>query len=180
MTNKLQNKFAVGDKVVRTVSYCGSNDGFMKVGGKYVVASVCASSEYISLVGSRVTFAADAFEYDKTAFKSMKFLVNTPEQSREIQEALFSMGYKWASGAKNVIHTDFVGYIKTNVSGSFVCIDIATRMTTPEYKIKTTKSYELVPVVTEKPLKEELVELMGQKYSKKELEDALRSLKPVV
>jgi hypothetical protein len=46
-----------------------------------------------------------------------------------------------------------------------------------EHTIKTTKSYEFIPVEN---VVEDTIELIGQKYSKKELEDALRSLKPVV
>lgn len=110
----------------------------------------------------------------------MKFRVNSPEQSKEIQEALFSMGYKWENHGTEIMweNDGFTTYLHTDSKGALYrcdrdpdCFEVHQ-----EYTIKTTKSYELVPVEIQK---EELVELMGQKYSKKELENALRNLKPV-
>ncbi len=88
------------------------------------------------------------------------------------------------SGAKEIKFENDTGLFVAQEDGKFSMYD--DKFTYPstlggidaqEYTIKTTKSCEFIPVENEAP--EELVELMGQKYSKKELEDALRSLKPV-
>lgn len=38
-------------------------------------------------------------------FKAMKFRVNNEEHSRQVQEKLFEMGYRWWGAGPNVSHT---------------------------------------------------------------------------
>lgn len=49
--------------------------------------------------------------------KAMKFKVNSPEHSKEIQEKLFEMGYEWCNG-KKPLFTDspalYAGYFEDN------------------------------------------------------------------
>jgi hypothetical protein len=154
----MTTKFKIGDKAVRTQHY--------------------------EVEGSGMHYDSECFELVEPTFKAMKFRVNSPEQSKEIQEALFSMGYEWQAYGQQVkfvddymlsawLHTDEDG-ILCRCGGNIE--EFHPELDNSEYTIKATKSYELIPV--EIP-KEELIELMGQKYSKKELEDALRSLKPI-
>ncbi len=179
-------KFKVGDRVVRTEPYTWVFDyDFMQKDSEYIVSDIIGILN-LKVEGSNHIYASANFKLveENPVFKAMKFRVNTPEQSKEIQEALFSMGYGWEQYAKKVmfqedvwdwIYTEGNGYIwRMYKEGEGICsiFDSAE-----EFTIKTTKSYELIPVETEIP--EETIELMGQKYSKKELENALRSLKPV-
>jgi hypothetical protein len=186
MLNKSQTKFAAGDKVVRTKPYFAGGDfGFMHEGKVCFVEST-TGRELIKVIGSNIEYDVNYFNLveQKPTFKAMKFRVKSPEQSKEVQEALFSMGFCWRSHGKNVMFTEKMDYnwLYTDVDGSvwrtYKNEQNSWMIDAEEYIIKTTKTYELVPVVTEAI--EETVELMGQKYSKKELEDALRSLKPIV
>ncbi len=63
--------------------------------------------------------------------KAMKFRVESPEHSRQIQERLFEMGYSWSSG-KKVAHID-KKYLYTNGStielGNMDCVFINKNQT---------------------------------------------------
>ncbi len=174
----MTSKFKAGDKVVRTEHYSWASDNnFMQQGKEYIVNNVYVGGN-LDLIGSDATYVASKFKLveEKPKFKNMKFRVSSPEQSKEIQEVLLSMGYDWAGKDQQVMYLDSK-WLTSWDDGSLGTEEHAFNLNKgEEYTIKTTKSYELIPV--EIP-KEELVELMGQKYSKKELEDALRSLKPV-
>jgi len=182
------NKFKAGDKVVRTTPYVATYDsGFMQEGNTYVIQNIFKDGT-VALEGGDRYYSGSYFELVKPTFKAMKFKVTSPEQSKEVQEALFSIGYGWKSYGSVVMFTEdasLMPWIYTTEDG-FVRIgqDGYSRVkSSEEYTIKTTKSYELIPVVEQVVINveyDETVELMGQKYSKKELEDALRGLKPVV
>ena len=89
------SKFKVGDKVIRTSNPEMVRDGdIIVVGEIYKVKSVRQNGLVIEVVGSEYTYSAEYFKIveEKTAFKAMKFRVNSPEQSKEIQEALFFYG----------------------------------------------------------------------------------------
>jgi hypothetical protein len=190
MTNKLQTKFAIGDKVVRTKPYFAGGDfGFMHE-GKVCIVEFITGRELIKVIGSNMEYDVNYFNLveEKPTFKAMKFRVESPEHSKEIQEALFSMGYGWEQYGKEVkwiedgntyiyLNTDEDGILTRSWKDPDCDVTPSSPFYHPEYTIKTTKSYELIPVEI---TKEETIELMGQKYSKKELEDALRSLKPIV
>jgi hypothetical protein len=189
--NKLDKKFKAGDKVVRTKLYnVGGDFGFMQKGMECVVKSM-PSQFLLEVEGSGIHYDIDCFELveDKPTFNNMKFRVNSPEQSKEIQEALFSMGYKWECYGKQVKFADgdLWDWLFTDKSGIlYRGIDVEVEnhrvLDGCEYTIKTTKTYDLIlveNVKTEVEIPEELpmediVELMGQKYFKKELFEALK------
>jgi hypothetical protein len=189
MTNELTTKFAVGDKVVAIDDACG----YLKV-GKYYTIECFYSGGGIAVKGVSRVFFGNYFKRPEDThikinpiFKAMKFKVDSPEQSKEIQEALFSMGYGWKEYKDKVMFIEDVSvfdWLYTEDNGNLwragsnedYCKVFKSAQ---EYTIKTTKSYEFIPVENVV----DTVELMGQKYSKKELEDflryALRSLKPI-
>ncbi len=94
-------QFKAGDRVVRVGSteFCADND-FMRVGNEYVVRKHNQGCLYLE--GSNFEYKDEAFKLaeEKPTFKAMKFKVTSPEQSKEIQEALFSMGYVWGVRSK--------------------------------------------------------------------------------
>lgn len=49
-------------------------------------------------------------------FKNMKFRVNNPEHSKQIQEALFELGYAWRKGGENV-HCNWADYLYSSSDG---------------------------------------------------------------
>ena len=171
--------FKVGDKVIRTEPYFAYPDrGFMQEGTTYTVSELIGDKE-ILLEGGDVGYLAKYFELVESAskFKRMKFHVKSPEQAKDVQEALFSLGYVWLSGAKDVsyleLHWD--DYVVTYPNGMFSSTAITCNKFSdvPEYTLGVKKTYEFIPVEAQ----EETIELMGKKYSKKALEDALRDLK---
>ena len=115
------------------------------------------------------------------SFKEMKFLVKDEEHSKQIQKALFDLGYAWWSGwgdTKTIIHTDAQA-LYTEPDGSIAYSDGEYFFSPdvkdiPEYRVKEVVSYELVPVKDE-----EVVELGGKIYKKAELEEALSKIKPI-
>jgi len=173
--------FKAGDKVIRTESFnVGGDFGFMQKGREYVVKSM-PSQLLLEVEGCGMRYDIRCFELVQPAFKAMKFRVYSPEQSKEIQEALFSMGYAWAAKNQQVIYLGSK-WLTSWDDGSLGVDEHAFNLNTgEEHTLKTTKSYEFTPVthaVIEETT-EETIELMGQKYSKKELENALRGLKPI-
>lgn len=58
----------------------------------------------------------DSIVNPKTEFKAMKFRVDSPEHSKQIQERLFEMGYKWLISKKEVCYADRY-YLATTESG---------------------------------------------------------------
>ena len=107
-------------------------------------------------------------------FKNMKFRVRDEEHSKQIQEALFELGYRWPIYGTEVIHTAAV-YLCASQTGELdwsVMESSFLNQAFPEYELKFKP--EFVEVV-----KEEVVELNGKLYNKKQLEEALSKLKPI-
>lgn len=109
-------------------------------------------------------------------FKKMRFKVNSPEHSAQIQKALFSLGYKWSEGAtvqycdRQYLFGDEDGSVLH--SNSFYSFDDKTYALC---KIEVVENYRIV----EEESEVELVELNGRKYRKEDLEKALDALTPV-
>ena len=114
-------------------------------------------------------------------FKEMKFLVKDEEHSRQIQKALFGLGYKWwciGGAVKEIMHTgtqalyaDSDGAITHSDRDYFFSQNVED---IPEYTVKEVVSYEIVPVKDE-----EVIVLAGKVYKKSELEEALSKIKPI-
>lgn len=183
------NEFKAGDRVVRVQEVLPvhiRDNNFMQIGEEYTVSKEDHGCLY--LVGSDAWYRPFNFELVEatktTEFKEMKFYVNSSEQARDVQEALFSLGYEWASGCKNVLYRNDTGFLVTSKSGAFSLYDehynygVVARQhlqTVQEYTLNVKKTYEIVPV----EVKEETIEILGQLYSKKELEATLLNLKPI-
>lgn len=169
---KEMSKFKVGDKVVRTEPYTWNDDGgFMQVGREYYVVE--SSEEVLVIKGdfNNIQYDPDMFALVQTAFKNMKFRVNSPEQSKEIQEALFEMGFCWRSYGCEVRFTDSFppcDYLYTDTAGYLWRIDsendsfVSSFKSAQEYTIETTKSYKLIPVEIVK----ETLTIDGKTYDK--------------
>lgn len=174
------SEFKVGDKVVRV----GGDYMNVKRGEHYTVSKIDmdGSLKLSEIDGwyDDVFFQLVKEEEMTQQFKNMKFDVAAiakelgkphEEASRIIQEALFELGYKWQSWGTNTPHTKGSWLmVRCNKNITFDYFDSA-----PELAKHTIKqSFSIVPVE-----QEELVELNGKKYNKKELEAALSMLKPV-
>lgn len=178
----MTTKFKIGDKVVAIKDA----DGYLKVGKQYVIECFYSGGG-IAVKGVGRVFFGNYFEQPedirielKPTFKAMKFRVNSPEQSKEIQEALFSMGYGWEYFGKQIKFTDDVwAWLHTDEDGFlYRGIDIDKHhpeLVGCEYTIKIAKSYELVPVENVKEIP--TIELNGEMYTQEEVANAVQFLK---
>ena len=115
-------------------------------------------------------------------FKNMKFRVKDEEHSKQIQEYLFSLGYKWSSLDQKTQYTnarflfvDIGGFITYELDNN----DYFKKHKNVEYQLKETKSYSLEEV---KPIKKIAtlgidldieVTINGERISLKELKELL-------
>ncbi len=114
-------------------------------------------------------------------FKNMKFRVKDEEHSKQIQEHLFSLGYRWIGNRNAVVYTDS-SFLFTNNKGRLTqdySIAFGEKHPYTEYQLKETKSYSLEEV---KPIKSIVtlgvdlnveVTVNGEKISLKELKELL-------
>ena len=114
-------------------------------------------------------------------FKNMKFRVKDEEHSKQIQEHLFSLGYKWLGRCKDVMHVN-KPYLFTQTDRRITQTDRESCFDDPdyiEYQLKETKSYSLEEV---KPIKSIAtlsvglnveVTVNGEKISLKDLKELL-------
>lgn len=190
---EMTNKFAVGDKVVRVEPYIWIDDGgFMQVGREYLV--VDASENVLILKGdfNNVQYDPTMFKLVKPKFANMKFKVNSPEHSKEIQEALFEIGYKWCvygSQGATIMNTETptlytyddgsIMYDSSDYESEYRMFNSSENQ---EYTVETTKFYKLIPVVTkvtvESP-KPETIEIDGKTYDKEAVLKRLAELETV-
>ena len=155
---KEMSKFKCGDKVVCRDEFLHLGEDFVFKGGEYIVSKCC--DYFIEFEGrEKHRYPTKAFELIRPAFKNMKFKVSSPEHSKEIQEALFEMGFCWRSYGCKVMFTDSFppcDYLYTDKEGHLWRIDseedylVSSFKSAQEYTIETTKSYKLIPVVTVK------------------------------
>lgn len=110
-------------------------------------------------------------------FKKMRFKVNSPEHSAQIQKALFSLGYKWKHHKTEVVHHD-KQYLFGDEQGYLLQSNSFYSFDDEEYTLCKIEVVENYRIVEEEP-EVELVELNGRKYRKEDLEKALDALTPV-
>ena len=89
-------------------------------------------------------------------FKDMKFRVRDEEHSKQIQETLFGLGYKWATGEPGVNYT-YCQYLYTNNDGD-LCYGTTEeffdgKVFHKEHTIKPVEGFEIVPVEPKIPVK---------------------------
>lgn len=183
MTNKSKTKFSVGDKVVSLDCFCAVR-----------VGEVCTVSELLEYTRFTVVEHPELIMWSKkwelqepqSKFKNMKFKVKSPEHSKEIQEALFEMGFCWRSHGCEVRFTDSFppcDYLYTDEEGHLWRIDsgkdylASSFISAQEYTIETTKSYKLIPVEIPKP---ETVIIDGKTYDKETVLKRIAALQPVL
>lgn len=106
--------------------------------------------------------------------KEMKFRTYGNEHlSRAIQELLFELGYAWGASGDHVLHVD-IGFLGVNHSGTIHCWGTETAF--EEFaRGEETTIYDLIEMLNKK----ETIEIGGQKYCKKDVESALKDLKPL-
>lgn len=112
-------------------------------------------------------------------FKEMKFLVKDEEHSKQIQKALFGLGYRWNNwgNVKEIIRDTQALYAEPDGTITYSGRDYFFHPDVediPEYTVKEVVSYEVVPVKDE-----EIIELGGKVYKKADLEEALSKIKPI-
>lgn len=165
----MTHKFKAGDKVVALKGF-----HTIKVGDILTVDNI--TDCWFQAVECRgFTLNAANYELYKPEFKNMKFRVNSPEQSKEIQEALFEMGYKVYGNLPTNIN-----YIYTHASGSEIrCgYEESTFQDYEEHQehtVETTKSYKLIPVESSK----ETITIDGKTYDKEAVLKHLAELEEV-
>ena len=110
-------------------------------------------------------------------FKDMKFRVENEEHSKQIQEYLFSIGYKWDGEWKDIVPIDTIEYILTDSSG-WIDWDYISNFNEDfrkEYKLIPHTTYSIEPVIP----KIEVVNILGKQYNKSDVEELLKTLEEV-
>ena len=181
--------FNKGDKVVRTREYYEYNNPFMQKGGIYTVYDYNEDFDILRLVGCGDKYNGEMFELfvetPQVDFKNMKFRVSSPERSKEIQEALFEMGYGWRSHGCEVrfadsfppcdwLYTDKDGYL-WRIDSKEDCL-VSSFISAQEHTVETRKSYKLIPVETPKP---ETITIDGKTYDKEAVLKRLAELESI-
>lgn len=170
MINKFNvtNKFAVGDKVKKIDSY-----------EQGVVIFVSDDGKGIRLDGRCGFHFTKHWELAEPQFKNMKFRVNSPEHSKEIQEALFEMGYKWyGQEVAEMIDSEYsfmYSYEDGTITHSHKHYMSMENTHSQEYTVETTKSYKLIPVESPK----ETITIDGKTYDKEAVLKRLAELEEV-
>lgn len=183
MTNKSQSKFAAGDKVVCNEQYPHTGEYFMFKGREYVVSK--CDEHYVEFEGEpNYRYLVKSFDLVQAAFTNMKFRVNSPEHSKEIQEALFEMGFCWRSHGCEVRFADSFppcDYLYTDTEGHLWRIDseedylVSSFKSAQEFVVETTKSYKLIPVENPK----ETITIDGKTYDKEAVLKRLAELESI-
>lgn len=181
-------KFRKGDKVVRTRMFNDHDLGFMQQGSTYTVKDV----DYMGMIAveydplnrhfddnnfERVEEPAvekpivgePALKNMKDMFTNMKFRVNSPEHSKQIQEHLFTLGYLWVSESHAVVEKTDKPFLYANEDGRIKCGTLEYTFKDPlhkEYTLQEITSYTLVE-------KKETITIDGKEYYK---EDVLKRL----
>lgn len=111
-------------------------------------------------------------------FKNMKFRVENEKHSEQIQDYLFSIGYKWIEGSVyHVVNSD-VRYLITSHNGSITWINNSNSFNdsvAQEYKLTSHTTYSIEPVIPEI----DVVNILGKQYNKADVEELLKTLEDV-
>ena len=170
------SKFKAGDKVVALKGF-----HTIKIGD---ILTVEDSGEYWFQVEECLGYSLYVANYElyKPQFKNMKFKVKSPEHSKEIQEALFEMGYTWQFWGREVViadkgfpvsywlYTDKDGILYRNSSDP--SLYFVNPCTWQEYTLEITKSYKITP-------KPEVITIDGKTYDKEAVLKRLAELEEV-
>ena len=168
------SKFKAGDKVVALKGF-----HTIKIGD---ILTVEDSGEYWFQVEECLGYSLYVANYElyKPQFKNMKFKVKSPEHSKEIQEALFEMGYKWSGHHKQSLleYTNY-SYIYTDDEGIILhgsWEPTFVQDLSEEYTLEIIKSYKIVPAEIEKL---ETITIDGKTYDKEAVLKRLAELEEV-
>ena len=111
-------------------------------------------------------------------FKDMKFRVENEEHSKQIQEYLFSIGYKWLGGSVHCVVNSDVRYLITSHNGIITWINNSNNFNdsvAQEHKLIPHTTYSIEPVIP----KIEVVNILGKQYNKTDVEELLKTLEEV-
>ena len=146
-----------------------------------VLTSVSGNDTYWNLIKQNNTASKIATlpkVQSLPSFKNMKFRVENEEHSKQIQEYLFSIGYKWLGGSVyHVINSD-ARYFITSYDGNITWINNSNNFNdsvAQEYKLTSHTTYSIEPVISEI----EVVNILGKQYNKADVEDLLKTMKEV-
>lgn len=161
-------------KCVSTV-YISYVYNFITIGKEYeVVNELITCYELTNDEGYIIAYEKELFEVVeeepvKPAFTNMKFRVRDEEHSKQIQEALFELGYGWSNSlCKNIKHLPYE-FLFSNVNGEI--------MVGAEYSVFRNylgEEYELQfkPIIVKKEIK--FVEVSGYKVREDDLLEFLK------
>ena len=175
----MTQKFKAGDKVVATERFQSIKAGDVCTFDRCLGTDMFSVKEHPDLRCWDIKW--QLFE---PAFTNMKFRVNSPEHSKEIQEALFEMGFCWRSHGYEVRFADSFppcDYLYTDTEGHLWRIDseedylVSSFKSAQEFTVQTTKSYKLIPVETPK----ETITIDGKTYDKEAVLKRLAELEEV-
>lgn len=175
------HKFKKGDKIIRVGYYHNDGDEFMHQGGVYTVESV-AYTGMVKLVNSQqgIYYDDEKFErveepavekpvVEEPIFKNMKFRVNSSEHSKQIQEHLFTLGYKWICEVRQAVEKTDKPFLYVEECGQITYGDTEEYFKNSihkEYTLQEITAYTLVE-------KKETITIDGKEYYK---EDILKRL----
>lgn len=173
-------KFKAGDKVIRTEKYDAGGDFDFMFKGRECVVSHCPDAHLVNVEGSNMSYDIRLFTLVQPTFKNMKFRVSTSEHSKEIQEALFEMGYKWNGHHKqSLLEYPNYSYIYTDEEGIILYGSWEPTFVqdlSEEYTLEIIKSYKIVPAEIEKL---ETITIDGKTYDKEAVLKRLAELEEV-
>lgn len=176
----MTSKFKAGDKVV------WRSFGTTLERSKIFEVEFIDKLDYIKLKNTGGRYFQEYFSlYEASAFKNMKFRVNSPEQSKEIQEALFEMGYGWWSDKVKVVNFADNPFLYTEEWGGLSIgstEDFFNHLKShQEHTVEVTKSYKLIPVVTKVTVEspKETITIDGKTYDKEAVLKRLAELETI-
>lgn len=172
------NKFEVGQRVrLKAVA-----QGWSNISTKVIYVVVDANHPFVHLhqKGQVSIYTVNGFpeDFEVVKYQGMKFKTPTPEISKEVQLALFELGYTWKISGLTVSNTG-QSYLYTCHEGIITHGSFETYYTNDsrvEFEVKAKTTYEFLAV---EKAPAETVELNGKTYLKADLEAALEKLKPL-
>jgi len=174
-------QFKVGDKVRRVAEYIFNDDeGFMRYGNTYTVVEYINDRgfQHLVLEGKDWQYDADKFQLAEKAenpkeettpsFKEMYFIIDSDEDAKIIQDALFEAGYRWGTEPDRKYRYIGVSSYSTTMDGLIKYKVFSHSLDgKPKYKVKKSYTFEPVP---------EIVEYNGKTYNKEQFEAAIATL----
>lgn len=108
------------------------------------------------------------------SFKAMKFRVNNPEHSKNVQDTLFRLGYSWSLGVKDYKHLGAKYFCTSAHKGQMEWIE-------GEYYFFNHAAEEIdVSWLDPEQHKRETITIHGKTFYRDDFEEAINSLQEVL